>query len=169
MDQYGMLDNIRAHSLRVSQVARLIGNGLRKAGVRLSLDLVTAGALMHDIAKSLCLGKSEDHAAMGMEICVANDLREIADIVGEHIRLKNFSADDDIKEKEIVYYADKRVNDDRVVSLEERLDYLIERYAGDQNHLEILIRKNFTLCRRVEEKIFNALDFSPRDVAGMIK
>ena len=53
MDKYGMLDNIKAHSAIVEKVAAIIAKGLIEAGSDLSLEKVTAGALMHDIGKTL--------------------------------------------------------------------------------------------------------------------
>ena len=37
MAEYGMLDNIKAHSFKVEKVARVLTVGLRKAGIGLSL------------------------------------------------------------------------------------------------------------------------------------
>jgi hypothetical protein len=70
-------------------------------------------------------------------------------------------------EKEIVFYADKRVNHDKIVSLTERLDYLIERYGGNQKGLEDAIRMNFDLCKAVEKKLFTRLDFGPESLASL--
>jgi putative nucleotidyltransferase with HDIG domain len=85
MEKYGMLDNIRAHSIVVEQVASLIARCLRQAGEDIVLERVTAGALMHDIAKTMCLRTKEDHAIKGKEICVDHRFFEIADIVAEHL------------------------------------------------------------------------------------
>lgn len=169
MEQYGMLDNIKAHSIMVEKIASLIGQGLKDAGLRISLEKITAGALLHDIAKTHCLHRGGDHEAEGREICLQNHLDEIADIVGEHVRLKDHDLNSPISEKEIVYYADKRVNDDKVVSLEERLSYLIRRYAKNKQHLTPLIKDNFELCKAVEKKLFEKLDFRPEDLARMVK
>lgn len=165
MEEYGMLDNIKAHSLMVERVAHVISLGLLDAGVDLSLEKVTAGALLHDIGKTLCLGTTEDHAAEGRKICLRNDLGEIADIVGEHVRLKAYNLSGSIREKEIVYYADKRVNHDSVVSLEERLHYILKSYGKDQEPLCRRIKKNFSLCSLVEKKLFAKLSFLPAELA----
>jgi len=85
MNRYGMLDHIKDHSVTVEKVASLIARGLIEAGEALSLRKVTAGALLHDIAKTLCLGTRQDHAAKGEEICLQNHLEEIADIVDLNI------------------------------------------------------------------------------------
>ena len=161
MDRYKMLDNIRDHSIVVEKVAKLIAQGLQRTGVAISMEKVTAGALMHDIGKSICLESNQDHAAKGIEICLKNNLDEITDIVGEHIILKDYDSDSEIHEKEIIYYADKRVNHDKVVSIEERLEYLLFRYAKNNKDLGKLIKDNFDICRAVEKKLFAKLDFGP--------
>ncbi len=74
MNTYGMLDNIKEHSFKVEQVARIIAHGIKKSGINISIKKVTAGALMHDIAKTMCLESAEDHAIMGKEICIENNL-----------------------------------------------------------------------------------------------
>ncbi len=168
MDKYEMLDNIKAHSLMVEKVARVIARGLKEAGETVSLGVTSAGALMHDIAKTPCLKSGEDHAALGQKICYDNDLDEIAEIVGEHVRLKTCDPQGDISEKEIVYYADKRVNHDVVVSLEDRLKYLLLRYGKNNRHLRTRIRQNFELVREVEKKLFSKLTFQPAEIENRI-
>ena len=84
-------------------------------------------------------------------------------------RIKGFKKNNPIGEKDIIYYADKRVNHDEVVSLEKRLEYLIERYAKNQKTLHESIRQNFELCRKVENKLFSMLSFGPEDLYDMIR
>lgn len=168
MEKYGMLENIKAHSLVVEKVATLIARGLRQEGQSVMLEKVAAGALMHDIAKTECLRSKEDHAKRGKRICLDHDLYEIADIVAEHIVLRDFDSNHRVREKEIVYYADKRVNHDAVVSLDERLEYLLAHYGKNEEALCDSIQKNFSLCREVERKIFSFLPFGPDDLASLI-
>ena len=169
MEKYRMPDNIKAHSIVVKEVAILLAMGLIEKSSKISLDKVIAGALMHDIGKALCLNSPYDHALIGMEICIQNGLDEIADIVEEHITLKSYDKYTPVSEKEIVYYADKRVNHDKIVSLEERLEYLIERYAKNLKELEKMIRHNFIKCREVETKLFSRLKFFPEDISDLVK
>jgi uncharacterized protein len=164
MEQYGMLENIKAHSMVVEKVASLLARGLRQAGQAVVLEKVSAGALLHDIAKTECLRTKEDHAKKGKEICLNHQLYEIADIVAEHIVLADFDSNHRVREKEIVYYADKRVNHDAVVSLDERLEYLLDHYGRNEKPLCDLIRKNFRVCKKVERKIFSLLSFHPEDI-----
>jgi uncharacterized protein len=167
MNTYEMLKNIRAHSVMVAKVAGVMARGLKGAGLDMSVKKTIAGALLHDIGKTSSLNSGEDHAEIGRQICLQNNFEEIADIVGEHIRLANYSLNSRYSEKEIVFYADKRVNHDKIVSLKERLAYLIERYGGNQDGLEDAIRMNFDLCKAVENKLFTRLDFGPESLASL--
>lgn len=168
MDACGMLDNIRAHSVVVAKAARLIAQGLREAEIDISIQITTAGALLHDIGKTASLQSGQDHSVIGKRICLNNHLDEIAPIVREHVRLKDHALNGGYSEKEIVFYADKRVNHDRVVSLDERLAYILDRYSRGQEQLSRAIRKNFLLCRQVEEKLFRKLSFGPEALAPMV-
>lgn len=167
MEQYGMLPNIRAHSIVVARVAETITNGLITAGLDLSLEMVRAGALLHDIGKTACLENDADHAAKGFEICLAHKLDPIADIVAEHVILKTYVPENGFAEKEIVYYADKRVNHDQVVSLEERLEYILERYGMNNEARRQAIKRNYARCWDLEQMIFAVLDFEPDAIPGL--
>ena len=167
MDRYQMLKNIKAHSIVVTKVAHVVAAGLVNAGLDISIEKVVAGALLHDIGKTFSLGNGRDHSEIGKQICLENHLYEIASIVGEHVRLKNFNLNGDYSEKEVVYYSDKRVNHDGIVSLEDRLAYILERYGKNKENLCRAIRINFDLCKRVEKKIFNKLTFSPEALAAL--
>lgn len=168
MDAYDMPPHIRRHSIMVERIARLLASEIVRQGLTLSLEKVTAGALMHDIAKAICLETGEVHSVKGREICFRHNLDEIAQIVAEHVVLKDYRPGGPITEKEIVYYSDKRVNHDAVVSLEERLQYLLGRYGNGEKDLEQAIRRNFEMCKEVEERIFVYLDFKPTALADML-
>jgi len=168
MEQYRMLPNIVDHSIVVARVAEIITEGLISAGHDLSLETVIAGALLHDIGKTACLDNDDDHAAKGVEICLSHHLEPIADIVAEHVILKNYLPGDEFSEKEIVYYSDKRVNHDQVVSLEERLSYILERYGRNNEKRCQAIKQNYTLCQNLEKRMFSALSFEPVDVSSLL-
>ncbi len=169
MDKYQMLENIRAHSIVVTKVAHLIARGLRDAGLDISLKKIIAGALLHDIGKTDSLSSGENHSEIGRHICLQNNLDEIADIVREHVVLIDYHLSDNYSEKEIVYYSDKRVNHDKIVTLEERLTYILGRYGKNQERLHKLIKKNFELCKKVEEKLFSKLNFSHESLSYLAK
>ncbi len=161
MDSYEMLNHIRAHSVMVARVARVLARSLKREGMAVSVSKTTVGALLHDIGKTASLATGGDHAEMGRLICIQNQFFEVADIVGEHVKIKHYRPEADLSEKEIVYYSDKRVNHDQIVSLDERLAYILERYGGNHELIHQRIRDNFELCRRVEARLFDLLDFAP--------
>jgi uncharacterized protein len=168
MEQYHMLPNIKEHSIVVTRVAEIITSSLITVGHKLSLDKVIAGALLHDIGKTACLDNDDDHAAKGVEIVLAHNLKPIADIVGEHVILENYSTGNNFTEKEIVYYADKRVNHDQVVSLEERLTYILDRYGMNNVVRCEAIKRNYALCQDLEKRMFSSLSFEPFHISGML-
>ena len=169
MEQYAMLPNIREHSLMVGRVARLIGRGLNRAGHSLSLELIVSSALLHDIAKTASLETELRHDEMGREICLQHGLDELAEIVAEHVVLKGGVPAQCCTEKEIVYYADKRVLHDQVVTLEARLDYIIHRYGNGDEGLHAKIRQNFTQAHALEAQLFAELDFSPEELEERLR
>jgi len=168
MAYYGMLANIREHSLMVGRVAGLIGQELARAGWAISLDVVVSGALLHDIAKTASLGRDIPHDRLGRDICLEHGFDELAEIVAEHVVLKNGVPRPCCTEKEIVYYADKRVLHEEVVALEARLDYILARYGNGDAELHSRIRRNFSQAHEIEEHLFAVLPFSPGDLAGLV-
>ncbi len=173
MDEYAMLENIRAHSFVVARVAEALVRGLQQYQARLpAMEKVLAGALLHDIAKTQCLVEDCNHAEVGREMCVDLGYPEIGEIVGEHVILFSFSRDRYSKghftAKDIVYYADKRVRHDKIVSLDKRLEYIVERYGNNDKKRHILIKKHFQQCQELEKYLFAHLDFLPSDLSGYV-
>ncbi len=172
MNQYAMLDNIREHSFIVARVAETVTANLDVPGTgdltAPAMDLVLAGALLHDIAKTRCLDGSCQHAEEGMRICRQHGYPEVGRIVQEHVILSTFTPENYRKGKfsarEIVYYADKRVRHNEIVSLDLRLDYIIDHYSRGSERIRQRIRDNFALCLEIEQHLFSFLPFSPADL-----
>jgi hypothetical protein len=82
--------------------------------------------------------------------------------------LKNYAPENGFAEKEIVYYADKRVNHDQVVNLEERLAYILDRYGMNNEVRCRAIKKNYTLCQDLEKRMFSFLAFEPSDIQDLL-
>ena len=172
MDDFSMLENIRAHSFMVARAATALLEGLRRAGKTSAFlppeDLVLAGALLHDIAKTQCLKTACKHALVGQEICRDLGFPEIGEIVRDHVILSDYAP---VRYKqgifnacELVYYADKRVRHDQIVSLESRLEYILGRYGDNDPVKESMITANFSICQEFETLLFNFLDFMPAEL-----
>ena len=115
-----MLDNIRAHSQVVAMVAGELVEGLVQLRPTHSelpdRQQVVVGALLHDIAKTICLETGCRHAETGQQMLEELGFPELGEIVAEHVVLKEFRKEHykrgSFHPKEIVYYADKRVRHD---------------------------------------------------------
>lgn len=171
-DDFAMFDNIRNHSTLVARVAATLCEGLGERGSCSmplpSRELTVAGALLHDIAKSMCIEKGCHHAEVGRDICLDLGYREVSEIVAEHVVLRDFRTEAYRRglftAKELVYYADKRVRHDQIVPLTGRLAYILERYGNNDPHKENLIRHNFQLTLDFETLLFAHLSFLPHQL-----
>jgi uncharacterized protein len=129
MKEYNMLENIVLHSIQVKNIALALWCNLTEKK-SVNKELVVAGALLHDIAKTWSIQTGEKrHDSKGAEILREINLPEIAYIVESHVFFDNFHEDGPIEERELVFYADKRVKHDQIVSLEDRVEDLIIRYG----------------------------------------
>jgi uncharacterized protein len=166
MGEYGMLENIVAHSLEVARVALFLSMELNKKGQRIDLGLVEAASLLHDLTKTECLKTKEDHAQTGSRLLKKMGYERIGDVVAQHIWLCKEGDPSSVSEEEIVNYADKRVMHDRIVSLEERFNDLKERYGRIEramNYLERLQKEIYG----IENKIFYILQINPGDLQDL--
>jgi len=163
MERYGMLENIVAHSLEVSKVAIFLSEELNKKGQRIDLRLVEAAALLHDIAKTVCLQTKEDHTQAGYCLLKEIGYDRIGEIVAQHVWLLKEGDPFSVSEEEVVNYGDKRVRHDQIVSLDERFVDLRKRYGKDQKSIAYLERMEKAILV-VEHKIFVILKIDPADL-----
>jgi hypothetical protein len=169
MTAYRMLPNIQAHSCRVRDVALLVGEHLLAAGVELSLPLLEAGALLHDLAKTATLHNGGEHARLGAGWLIDLGYPAVAEIVREHVWLsRNPAAPWPLREVEVVNYADKRVLHDLVVTLGQRFDDLRRRYGRTPDIVD-RITTNERRSLILENKIFTRLNIIPGDILAINK
>ncbi|OGP74285.1 MAG: hypothetical protein A2V86_09105 [Deltaproteobacteria bacterium RBG_16_49_23] len=160
MVRYAMLENIIDHSIEVARVALFLSTELNRKGQRIDIPLVEAAALLHDVTKTECLRTKEDHALTGSRLLKEIGYERIGDVIAEHIHLSKEMDPSWVSEEEVVNYADKRVQHDRIVSLNERFEDLKGRYGKSQRALELLedLRK---ATFEIERKIFSILEIDP--------
>lgn len=151
MARYAMLPHIAEHSRQVMRVALAVADHL-KPEVSINRKLVTAAALLHDITKTLSLKTREKHAASGGALLRELGFSRVAEIVEQHVIIRDLNPDGGIEEKEIVYYADKRVMHDTIVSVEDRVRDLMIRY-GTTEAIREQISRNRKQMLVVEKKI----------------
>jgi len=151
MARYSMLPNIIAHSLQVMRVSLAVTDYL-KDGVAVNRDIVVAGALLHDITKTRSIKTKERHDASGGAVLRELGFPRIAEIVEQHVIIQDLNLEGSLEEREIVYYADKRVMHDKIVTIRERVQDLIRRY-GINEEIRNLILQNEVQVLAVENKI----------------
>ena len=139
----------RRYSLSIRALA--ITDNL-KNGVEVNRDLVIAAALLHDITKTRSLKTKERHDLSGGELLREMGFTSIAGIVEHHVVFQNFNPQGRLEEWEIIYYADKRVMHDKIVTIDDRVHDLLQRY-GNSEEIESLIIQNKNLVFAVESKI----------------
>jgi len=193
---YHTPENVRQHLLGVEKVAVFLGESLLDAGENFSLPLVQSGALLHDWLRLVGVGEIklkhfktppsyEDFAfwrelnqrfsglnhsqAAAMELTLQEYPAELAEVVARH----DYSSiiDPEHKpatwEQKLVFYADKRVMHDQVVTLRERFE------DGRQRYPEFADGPGATLKQaavyELEHEIFDILKFPPDDLREAIQ
>jgi len=167
MRDFNMLPNIVDHSVQVKKVALAIVDNLTDRK-NINRDLVLASALLHDIAKTRTIETGEmRHDIIGAEMMREMGYPEIADIIECHVVLSNFSTDTPVEEREIVFYADKRVMHDRIVTIDERINDISMRYGKYVNNPEI-IEKSRIFALSVEKKIASYCSSSLEEIISSL-
>lgn len=146
---------VAAHGRAVAGVATAIARALNGAGFALDLDLIDAAARVHDLAR----GRPE-HARQGANMLRELDMPRMADIVAGHM---DMAVDENkpIGEAEVVFLADKLVEEDRYVGLEKRFERRMHQFAPG-SEAETAARRKRRAARlaaaRIETAIGRGLD-----------
>ncbi len=146
-------EKIISHCWQVEKTARSISQALRQAGADMNTGLVSAAALLHDIAKG-----QKRHAEKGAEMLFEMGFSRVAKIVSQHTDL-DFHPDAKINEAEIVYIADKMTKKDRFISLEQRFENALNRYGHDPEAKDAVLRRK-AICMALKAKIERVLETS---------
>lgn len=185
--------HVRAHQKQVAKVALQCGKALIAKNILINLSLLNTAALLHDMAR-ICdffdLDKSKfqeeitdekwnkwldlRHQFKGMhhaDIAAGALLEDGFNKTAELIRLHNSLSILEESEKfgvleiAILYYADKRVKHDEVVSLAERFRDGRERYGNqdDKNEKE-RYREVELKTMKLEKQLFALVDIKPEDI-----
>lgn len=168
LEKYDTPSHIVAHCRRVWEVGRVLGEGLIRCNHPVDLDLIRAACLLHDIGKYPCIVEgSGAHDVRGEQILEEEGLPSVARIVVQHVVLRSNKAGP-VREEHVVYYSDKRVVHDQVVSVENRFVYLKHTY-GRLPEAEKWLERMKAETIMLEEAIFALLDFSPEDLPGLLR
>ncbi len=167
MCEMKMMDHIVVHSMQVCRVATFLAEHLNSAPNRLNHDLIRAAALLHDITKTRSFKTEENHAVTGGQLLAEQGYPEVGDLVRQHVRLDVYTEPVTLGEAEIINYADKRVLHDRIVGLDKRLDYILEKY-GKLPELQERIQWLWGKTLVMEDEIFSDLAIAPQDLNRLL-
>lgn len=155
-----MMEHIACHSIQVCRVAMTLADHLDDDHHHINRELVRASSLLHDITKTRSFRTRENHAETGGQLLSEMGFSSVGNIIRQHVKLDRYFASGRPDEAEIVNYADKRVLHDKVVSIDTRMAYILERYGETPELVERLTwLKEKTLLQ--EERIFEKLPFAP--------
>ena len=152
-DAYGMLPNVRAHSLLVACLATALAEGAREAGLPVDVAAVRAGALLHDLAKTYTIRYGGNHCQLGgawVQELTGNPL--VAQGVVHHV---SWPGPMDLRAHFLplaIIYSDKRVKHNQIVTLEARFDDLLVRY-GKTAYIRSRINESFQQAEAIERSL----------------
>ncbi len=155
--------HIVRHSVKVYQVSKRLCKSMPE-DIGLDFRLIEVSALLHDICKMDSIKNGGDHARNGGRLLSGLGYHEVGEIIRQHVHLdRPVSHYNALREEIIVNYADKRVKHTQVVSLAERFEDIVKRYARSKETKE-RIWKLFTESQKMEQLIFGYLPFSPEAI-----
>ena len=161
--EMGMLDNIVEHCMQVCRVALTLVDNINEPSPKMDRTLIVAAALLHDITKTRSFKTQEDHAQTGERFLKEQGYPEVGKIVGQHVRLVDYDRNGLPNAAEIINYADKRVLHDQVVSLDRRMQYIVDRYGTDPERKK-RIQWLWDQTRSLEDRIFRSISFEPHEL-----
>lgn len=133
-------DNIIAHTKTVCDFSMKVCDILENRGIKINGDLVAAAALLHDIKKI----EPGEHEIEGAKYIESLGYPEVAVLIKKH-GLKHSFEDEFVPktwEEKIIFYSDKRVKNEKIVSVDERFEYIREKYKREVVEKEMKLTKN---------------------------
>lgn len=156
-----MPENICRHCRKVCDIALDIGRCLARNGREIDLVLLRAAALLHDAARL-----KPDHANAAAKMLRDLGFAKLGDIVAAHTDLKQSDGRPASPEAKILFLADKLVEGDRMVSLEERYRTWNRRFDVTPELADkILQGKN--RAKAVKQEFESLLDCKLEDIIGV--
>ena len=182
-EQYVVPLNIKRHCLAVQEVALFLANELLKSGVDVDAQLVSKGALLHDLFKMVGIKDptenkfhqvvfTKEQLAKREELCLRFPGKYENEVAYEIFKDKfpqlattllnegNPRSRDRNLVESIIHYADYRIFKDQVVLLSERFEYFKKKYEAPANFWDDYL--HYTL--KEEQKIFSNLPFLPSEL-----
>ena len=140
------------HSRLVANVAAEIAAALNRAGMALNPAWARAAGLLHDMAKAK---SRRNHARIGARILCSLGFPTVAGSVAMHMDF-DYKSGERLNETAVVYLADKLVQRDRLVPIDERFAPAWMKYPPGHELHPLIFHRFFvakTILSGVEERI----------------
>ncbi|MBU1954099.1 HD domain-containing protein [Patescibacteria group bacterium] len=167
-EKYNVPSNIVAHMRMVAAVALFLAETInQKAGQPVVGEkTVTYAALLHDLMRVSGRG----HEDLAAAILIERGEKELATIISKTRFICIISARENERpqtlEEKIVYYADKRVMNDQIVSIEKRLEEGGKNYnrGADAEKNRNLSEKAAIAIAKLQKELCDLVGFHPDDI-----
>jgi phenylacetate-CoA ligase len=147
-----------SHCRMVAGTAEMLAVHLFAAGLPLDFELVRAGGLLHDMVKGL----QPDHAAAGGKILEEMGYGRVARIVASHTDMEPEGLAP-LGESHLVHMADKFIRGDMPVSLGERFNGPLKKFASRPEVLRGVERR-LRDARTMEKQLEDLLGVPPESL-----
>ncbi|HYA43322.1 MAG TPA: histidine phosphatase family protein [Syntrophobacteraceae bacterium] len=158
---HGASNQTIGHCRMVAGLARLLAVHLGFAGFAVNIDLVTAAGLLHDMAKG-----QADHAQAGAEVLEKLGYGRVARIVALHTDIQSKSGP--LDEADLVHLADKLVKGELLVSLEERFDGPLKKFAGRPDVLRA-VGNRLEIAKKLRKRLEDLSGVAVREIIEKVK
>jgi len=156
LKKYHTPEHVIRHCIKVAETALRIGKALNEKGCDLDLDLIQGAGLIHDIARV-----EDKHWERGADIASSLGYRQEAEIIKIHMTYNCDPECEKISEADVICLADRMVKEDEYVGLENRMQYVLDKFAGNREAVERIrkrIQDNKAMIGRIEEIIGTTID-----------
>jgi len=161
-EAWDLPENIRQHSITVAWAAYTLAVLMRNQGVALDPMLAQRAGLVHDLDKIKTLKLGDAHGREGAAFLAQQGYPELAGIVREHIMHSVLTENPDTRgwEDRLVFFCDKLVEGDRIVSFKQRLAALMQRYP---DYRETMARAEAQIWR-LNDRICSILSIPDHEI-----
>jgi putative nucleotidyltransferase with HDIG domain len=140
----GASHNLLAHVHTVAALAYQMALWIRNNGHAVDPILAHRGGLLHDLSKATSFQSPDhrlDHGEMAAQLLSDTQQPVLAEIARRHLLFRPLEPgrSPETIEQKLVFFMDKLVEHNRVVTLEERIHHLRQRYTLDPARLDALM------------------------------
>lgn len=150
-------DKVLRHGHAVAEFGQCLAAQLNRAGLSLSIDLVYAGGLLHDVAKG-----QPNHAKRGERLIKSKEFPALSSIVASHMDIE-LTSECLIDEAGVVFLADKLIQGDKRVSLDDRFNLALEKFPGNSEILDAILRRRQT-AEALRDQVVGFLGMSLEEI-----